>query len=50
MSVREVATQLDTSVSNIRSHLSRAMGKFSVHSQNELCGVLSGLDMSLWVD
>jgi RNA polymerase sigma factor (sigma-70 family) len=50
MSVREVATRLDTSTGNIRSHLSRAMGKFGVHAQPDLCHALSGLDVSLWVD
>jgi DNA-binding CsgD family transcriptional regulator len=49
-STRQVATRLDTSTSTIRSHLSRAMHKFSVHSQIALCRAVAGLDFSLWLE
>ncbi len=47
---RAVATRLDTSTSNIRSHLSRVMRKFGVHSREALCQALGDLDFSLWLD
>ncbi len=47
---RSVATKLDTSTSNIRSHLSKAMSKFGVRSREALCQALGDLDFSLWLE
>ncbi len=47
---RSVATKLDTSTSNIRSHLSKAMSKIGVRSREALCLTLGDLDFSLWLE
>ncbi|MGW8225739.1 MAG: LuxR C-terminal-related transcriptional regulator [Anaerolineales bacterium] len=41
---REVATRLDTSTSNINSHVSNAMGKFGVKHRESLCAWLADWD------
>lgn len=43
---REIATRLDTSTGNIRSHISRAMGKFGFHRREEFQDVLGDWDFS----
>ena len=43
---REIATRLDTSTGNIRSHISRAMGKFGLHRREQFQSVLGGWDFS----
>jgi DNA-binding CsgD family transcriptional regulator len=47
---RQVATKLDTSVSNVRSHLSNAMGRLGVHNRDALCEALGQLDFSMWLE
>jgi DNA-binding CsgD family transcriptional regulator len=43
-STREVATRLDTSTSNINSHVSNAMGKFRVKHRESMCAWLADWD------
>jgi DNA-binding CsgD family transcriptional regulator len=46
-STRQAARLLDTSASNIRSHLSNAMGKFGVHRRGVLSSKLADWDFSV---
>lgn len=43
---REIATQLDTSTSNVRSHISRAMAAFGVHNRDDCREILRKWDFS----
>lgn len=45
-STREVATRLDTSTSNINSHVSNAMSKFGVKHRQSLCAWLADWDFN----
>lgn len=43
---REIATQLDTSQSNVRTHISRAMAVFGVHTRTACVEILRDWDFS----
>ncbi len=45
-STRQIATLLDTSTSNVNSHISHAMRKFGLRNRHGLCAVLADWDFS----
>lgn len=45
-STRQIATRLNTSISNINSHISHAMQKFGFHTRDGLCAVLADWDFN----
>jgi DNA-binding CsgD family transcriptional regulator len=49
LSVREIATRLDTSTSTIYTHIRNAQNRLGIHNRSEICAVLEGLDLSPWL-
>jgi DNA-binding NarL/FixJ family response regulator len=43
---REIAAQLDTSQSNVRTHISRAMAVFGVHTRTACVEILRDWDFT----
>jgi DNA-binding CsgD family transcriptional regulator len=48
LSVREIATLLDTSTSTIYTHISNAVKKLELGERAELCPALAGVDLTPW--
>lgn len=48
LSVREIATLLDTSTSTIHTHMSNAVKALELGDRTELCPALAGIDLSSW--
>lgn len=46
MSVREIATRLDTSTSTIHSHLTNIVSRLGLQDRIEICPALQGIDMA----
>jgi DNA-binding CsgD family transcriptional regulator len=49
LSVREIATRLDTSTSTIYTHIWNAQNRLGIHNRSEICAFLEGLDLSPWL-